>query len=317
MQDGALFGEVNFISAKHGVDVRPQPRFLGQAEQELDGFVGDAILRVIEEEAGGLDGHPYAALGVVGKELSQMCAANVLVMGLERLPSAPLGQFGNSGAQALGVALVAIWVLPSFSRSGLLRLRLPADRVASRSTSDGLLQRSALVGDHGHQIVPGLDERLRTLVLELGRQSVDIDAGLGELRQDLLAVTAVGWQHCADFAVIGEGFQRRFRHGVYGERRGQSFDVQHVGRFRILGPGAGPEEPLRTRASIESALPTRRIEQPAISLVGALGDGDAELIASGPGTLPATAASQRLTNIEATDATLGLSPASMRARCLA
>ena len=51
VQDRALFRDVDLVSAKHGVDPRSQSRFLGQFEEELEGFVGDAILRVIEEEA--------------------------------------------------------------------------------------------------------------------------------------------------------------------------------------------------------------------------------------------------------------------------
>ena len=39
VQHGAMLGEVNFVSAKHGVDLRAQAGFLGQLEEELEGFV--------------------------------------------------------------------------------------------------------------------------------------------------------------------------------------------------------------------------------------------------------------------------------------
>jgi hypothetical protein len=49
VQHRALLGGVDLLAAKHGVDSRPQARFLGQFEEKLDGFSGDAVLRVVEE----------------------------------------------------------------------------------------------------------------------------------------------------------------------------------------------------------------------------------------------------------------------------
>ena len=43
-----------------------------------------------------------------------------------------------------------------------------------------------------------------------------------------------------DFAVVREGFERAFRHGVHGERGRQRFHIEYVGRLWILGAGAGP-----------------------------------------------------------------------------
>ena len=62
VQDGPVFRDVDLLAAEHGVDPRPQAGFLGQLEEELEGFVGDAILRVIEVEAHRLGRHPLAAL---------------------------------------------------------------------------------------------------------------------------------------------------------------------------------------------------------------------------------------------------------------
>ena len=72
VQDRPLLRDVDFVAAKHGVDPRSQARFLGQFEEQLEGFVGDAVLRVIEEEAHRLGGHALAALGVVREEVAQM-----------------------------------------------------------------------------------------------------------------------------------------------------------------------------------------------------------------------------------------------------
>ena len=144
-------------------------------------------------------------------------------------------------------------------------------------------------------------------------QRIDVDAGFAERCQTPSRNRRRRRQRRADFAMIGESLQRAFRHGVHGERRGERLDVENVGRLRILGARAGPQQPLRPRAGIEGALPARRGQQLAIRLVGALGDGDAEPIGQlGSGTLPATATSQRLTKTEATEPTAGLSPASMR-----
>ena len=98
-------------------------------------------------------------------------------------------------------------------------------------------------------------------VLELGGQGVDVDAGLGELGQHLLAVAAVRGQDRADLAVIGEGLQRGLGHRVHGERRGEGLDVQDVGGLGVLGSGAGPQQALRAGAGVVDALPARRIEQ--------------------------------------------------------
>ena len=63
VQDGAFLGDVDFFSAEHGVDALPQAGFLGQLEEELAGFLGDAVLGVVEEEAGRFDGKAGGASG--------------------------------------------------------------------------------------------------------------------------------------------------------------------------------------------------------------------------------------------------------------
>src|SRR5215475_3045472 len=48
-----------------------------------------------------------------------------------------------------------------------------------------------LADDDHHEFVPRLDERPGALVLEPSREEVDVDAGGGEAREDVLAVAAV------------------------------------------------------------------------------------------------------------------------------
>ena len=47
VQHGAILGDVDFLAAEHGFDPPTQVTFLGQLEQQLEGLVGDAVLRVI------------------------------------------------------------------------------------------------------------------------------------------------------------------------------------------------------------------------------------------------------------------------------
>ena len=72
VQHGAMLGEVNFVSAKHGVDLRAQARLLGQLEEEAESLLRDAILRIVEEDTHGFGGHALAALGVFREQASEM-----------------------------------------------------------------------------------------------------------------------------------------------------------------------------------------------------------------------------------------------------
>ena len=79
--------------------------------------------------------------------------------------------------------------------------------VVSRS----LLERGALGFDDRQQLVPGFHERLRAFVLQSRGQSIHVDTGLGELRQNLFAIAAVRRHDRTEFAVIRERLQRRLR----------------------------------------------------------------------------------------------------------
>jgi hypothetical protein len=49
-----------------------QAGFLGELKEEREGFVGDAILRVVQVETHRLGRHALAALGVIREEISEM-----------------------------------------------------------------------------------------------------------------------------------------------------------------------------------------------------------------------------------------------------
>src|SRR5260370_8912228 len=103
----------------------------------------------------------------------------------------------------------------------LLELRVATDQIVRRAVVSELAppmsmtrtftalarlpEVGALGDDHLHELVPGLHEGLRSLVLELGGQRVDVDPGLGELGQHVLAVAAVGRQERAAVASTAEG----------------------------------------------------------------------------------------------------------------
>ena len=72
VQHRPLLRDVDLVPAKHGVDARLQRRFLGQLHEQLQGFVGDAVLRVVQKESHRLGGHALAALGVVREKIAQM-----------------------------------------------------------------------------------------------------------------------------------------------------------------------------------------------------------------------------------------------------
>ena len=86
VKNGAILGHVDLVAAEHRVDAIAQARLLRQLTQKPQRLVGDAVLGVVEIQAGGFHRHALAALRVVGEKLSQVQAADLLVMRLQRLP---------------------------------------------------------------------------------------------------------------------------------------------------------------------------------------------------------------------------------------
>src|SRR5215469_16619920 len=138
----------------------------------------------------------------------------------------------------------------SLSDCGAARTGRPAVSSASARFAD----RSALRFDAGHQVVPGLDEGFGAFVLEPGCERVDVDARLGEGGQNHLAITSVHGERSADLTMVAEGLEGALRHGIDGEGRGESLDIEDVGGVRILGAGAREEQALSTGAGVGDAL---------------------------------------------------------------
>ena len=89
VQGGPIFGGVDLLAPEHGVDPRAQAGLLRQIEKQLERFVADAILRVVQENASGLGGHPLSASGIIREEVSQMSVTHRLLMIFEALPRRP------------------------------------------------------------------------------------------------------------------------------------------------------------------------------------------------------------------------------------
>ena len=63
-----------------------RPDSSASCSEQLERLVGDAVLRVIEEDARGLGRHPLAALGIIGEQSSQVQAPHVHIVIFEGPP---------------------------------------------------------------------------------------------------------------------------------------------------------------------------------------------------------------------------------------
>ena len=86
VQDRAILRDVDLLAAEHRVDARAQAGFLRELEQQLERFVGDPVLGVIEIDPGAFGIHPLATIRIVGEELAEMERFDRLIMDFEGLP---------------------------------------------------------------------------------------------------------------------------------------------------------------------------------------------------------------------------------------
>ena len=86
MEHGALLGRVDPVAAEHRLDLFAQPARAGQSDEQTDRLVRDAVLRVIEVQAGGLHGEALAARRIVGEQRPEGHVAHLLVMRRKRPP---------------------------------------------------------------------------------------------------------------------------------------------------------------------------------------------------------------------------------------
>ncbi len=92
VQDRAILGDVDVLAAEHGLDALDEASLPGEVPQQPQGLVGDAVLGVVEEQSGCLQGQPAASLRVIGEQLSQVTPADVALMLLQGLPGRTLSR---------------------------------------------------------------------------------------------------------------------------------------------------------------------------------------------------------------------------------
>ena len=77
VQDGSVLGHVELLAGEHRFDAIGKARALGEGREELQGFSGRAVLRVIEVQVGGLERHGVATRGIAGEEFAQILPADL------------------------------------------------------------------------------------------------------------------------------------------------------------------------------------------------------------------------------------------------
>ena len=138
--------------------------------------------------------------------------------------------------------------------------------------------RGALGFDAGYQVIPRLDKRHGTVVLQPRRQRIDVDACFGEAGQNSLAVASIRCEQLANVAVVSERLERVLRHGVDSEGCRESLYIKRVECLWILGAGTSPKQALRPGAGVGGALKALRSEELQIRFIGTLSDGNAESV---------------------------------------
>ena len=107
VEDGPVLRHIDFVAPEHGVNPGSQAGGLGQLQQQLEGFVGEAILGVIQVKARGLGGHPLAAAGIVPKEFPEMQLPNLLIVGFQGLPGRAFGEWCHAGGHVRAPLVVS------------------------------------------------------------------------------------------------------------------------------------------------------------------------------------------------------------------
>ena len=86
MQDRALFGSVDLVAAEHGIDPLAQGAGFGKRHQQAQRLVGDAVLRIVQVDAGRFRDQPFATRWIGGKQLAEVPAPDLSAMLSERAP---------------------------------------------------------------------------------------------------------------------------------------------------------------------------------------------------------------------------------------
>ena len=92
MQHRAAFGHVDLVTVEHGVDRAAKIGLFGQIYQQLEGFFGDQVLRVIDQDvAAEGEGEFVETLGILGKQILEPGLFVRCKVGFQCLPGLGLG----------------------------------------------------------------------------------------------------------------------------------------------------------------------------------------------------------------------------------
>ncbi len=80
VQDGAVLRDVDGLPGEHGGGALGQAGLLGQGDKQAEGLVGDAVLGVVEVQAGAFGGEALASPGVGGEQVAQVRVLDLVVV---------------------------------------------------------------------------------------------------------------------------------------------------------------------------------------------------------------------------------------------
>ncbi len=98
MERRATLGDVHPLTAEHRVHLLREPALRRELPQKLEGVVGDAMLRVVEIEAGRLGGQPLAARRIGVEEIPELQALDFSPVPLQPAPDGSLYEGLSHGA---------------------------------------------------------------------------------------------------------------------------------------------------------------------------------------------------------------------------
>ncbi len=90
MKRRTALGDVHRLTAEHRLHLLGELSLRRQLPQKLEGVVGDAMLRVVEIEAGRFGGQPLAARRIGVEEIPEMQALDFSPMPLQAAPDGSL-----------------------------------------------------------------------------------------------------------------------------------------------------------------------------------------------------------------------------------
>jgi len=91
-----VFRHVDPVASEHGVDALAQAGLLGQATEQRDRLVRDAILRVIEIDADRLRGQRSPRVASSAKSVRRCHPPDLFLVRLQRLPRGARSQWQHS-----------------------------------------------------------------------------------------------------------------------------------------------------------------------------------------------------------------------------